>query len=360
MVTQRKVFFWFWNKYVNVALIVLGLGVYGCTQEYPAAVGNKLPPETPATSPASTSACSCSATGTSSTSGTATTVTSGTTKVDTLDVAPPRLSPNGGNFYFSTNVKLSSDALPAQAVYEFSLDNGKSWQTGQEFTVTAGGTVLARLRVGERPSRSRGASFSIYYQRMLVIGNSIMAHGPAPQLGWYTFNGMAASAPEKDFVHLLTARLQTLNPAMTYQLQAGTGLELDFGRPSYKMEEFDQVMQTYKPDLVVVRLGENVADGEVPVRGFEGQFRAFVARLTSLSEGRSVRVVTTTSVWEKPQTDAVIRRVIGEKGWPLVDLQCMVGQSQYAATQFANPGVAQHPNDAGMQKIADLIWEKIQ
>ena len=350
MATQRIFFFWFFKSQFNALLLVSCLSMYGCTAEYPAAVGNKLPPENPATSPASTSTCSC----------TTAAPTSSVSKVDTLNVTPPRLQPNGGNFYFSTTVKLTSDTLPAQAVYEFSLDDGKNWQVGKEVTVTAGGTVLARLRVGDKPSRSRAASFSIYYQRMLVIGNSIMAHGPAPQLGWNNFNGMAASAPEKDFVHLLTARLQTLNPSTTYQLQAGTGVELDFGKTSYKMDEFDQPMLTYKPDLVIVRLGENVADGDVPVRGFENQFRAFLDRLVTLSGSRAVRIVTTTSVWDKPQTDAVIRKVIGEKGWTLVDLQCMVGQSQYTASQYANPGVAMHPNDAGMQKIADMIWDKVQ
>ena len=195
---------------------------------------------------------------------------------------------------------------------------------------------------------------------MLVIGNSIMFHGPAPELGWSNSNGMAASTPEKDFVHLLTAQLQALNPATTTRLQAGTSLEIDFGKSTYKMDEFDQPMQEYKPDLVIVRLGENASDGDVPIRNFEGQFRQFIDRLITLSKGQPVKIVTTTSVWEKPQIDAVIRKVITEKGLTLVDLSCMVGQGQYFASAYANKGVAAHPGDVGMQRIADLIWEKIR
>ncbi|GAB3899710.1 hypothetical protein GCM10028825_50200 [Spirosoma agri] len=73
-----------------------------------------------------------------------------------------------------------------------------------------------------------------------------------------------------------------------------------------------------------------------------------------------MKIVITTSVWYRPQTDAVIRKVTAEKGHTLVDLSCMVGQGQYFASQYTNPGVAAHPNDSGMDRIAELIWAKIQ
>ena len=41
-------------------------------------------------------------------------------------------------------------------------------------------------------------------KRILVVGNSITRHGPNAEIGWGNRDwGMAASAPEKDFVHLL-------------------------------------------------------------------------------------------------------------------------------------------------------------
>ena len=36
---------------------------------------------------------------------------------------------------------------------------------------------------------------------VLILGNSVLAHQPAPDLGWYGDWGMAATAPENDFVH---------------------------------------------------------------------------------------------------------------------------------------------------------------
>ncbi|QKZ15812.1 SGNH/GDSL hydrolase family protein [Spirosoma sp. KUDC1026] len=278
--------------------------------------------------------------------------------VDTLTVTPPRFSPDGGSFYFSVPVQLIADSLPPQAIYEYSLDNGQSWQTGQQFTVISGGKILARLRIGDRPSRSRAVTFSLSYKRMLVIGNSIMSHLPDPSVGWFNSNGMAASAPEKDFVHLLNTRLATLYPPVSYRLQSGGNFEREFGRSTYSLDEFSEPLQQFKPDLIVLRIGENIDEGAVVSRNYESQLGQLLDRLANY--GQPVRIVVTTSVWSHPLADVVTRRVVAAKGHALVDLSCMVGQGQYFASQYANPGVAAHPNDAGMERIADSIWDKIQ
>ena len=40
--------------------------------------------------------------------------------------------------------------------------------------------------------------------RILFLGNSLTLHGPREEIGWKHNWGMAASAPERDFVHLVT------------------------------------------------------------------------------------------------------------------------------------------------------------
>ncbi|GAB3987739.1 SGNH/GDSL hydrolase family protein [Spirosoma daeguense] len=250
--------------------------------------------------------------------------------------------------------------MPAGAVLEVSKDNGQSWQTSNPTTIINPTNLLARTRLNQQVSATASGNFTPYFQRMLVIGNSIMSHGPAPQLGWFNTNGMAASAPEKDFVHLLHAYLTTRNSAATFQLQSGGDFERYFGNQNYSIDQFNQPVQDYKPDLIIVRIGENVDDGEVNgSRNFEANFKQLLERLASLNSSQPLKIVVTTSVWDRPNADAVIRRVTNEKGYPLVDLRSMVGQSQYFASEYADPNVAAHPNDAGMKRIADLIIEKL-
>ncbi|MEI6540199.1 MAG: hypothetical protein WCO86_11845, partial [Planctomycetota bacterium] len=45
---------------------------------------------------------------------------------------------------------------------------------------------------------------SLKADRILVLGNSLTLHGPKAEIGWAGNWGMAASAQDKDYVHLLT------------------------------------------------------------------------------------------------------------------------------------------------------------
>ena len=336
-------------------VLAVVLIVISCATDYPALVGPKA---AIVTTPVSSTVCPCATLPVSSTSSPVSATTSQPVAFDTLKVPPPHFLPNGGTFYMNTQVRLTADTLPVGAVIEYSVDNGDSWVTGQQFTVTSGGPILTRIRSGNKLSINRSALFALYFQRMLIIGNSIMNHGPAPELGWLNNNGMAASAPEKDFVHLLTGRLKALNPSMTVTLQSGGDFERQFGTATYSLDEFNETLQQLKPDLILVRIGENIDQQQVAKRDFEKQFRQLVDYLANY--GQPVRLVFTTSVWDRSQSDAIVRKVAIEKGHALVDLKCMVGQGQYFASQYANSGVAAHPNDTGMQRIADLIWAKIQ
>jgi len=270
----------------------------------------------------------------------------------------PVFSQSSGAVAFGSAVNLTASGLPAGTVIEYSADNGTTWTAGTQLSITNKVDLLGRTRQDQQTSATTKASLTPYYQRMLVIGNSIMSHGPAPDLGWFNTNGMAASAPEKDFVHLLANQLKTLYSQSTYQIQSGGSFERDFGKSTYTSDEFNATLQQFKPDLIVLRIGENVDEENAISRNYEGELRQLLAKLASY--GQPVKLIATTSVWSRALADSIMRKVVSEKGYPLVELNSMINQSQYFASQFANPSVAVHPNDAGMQRITDLIWEKIK
>lgn len=272
----------------------------------------------------------------------------------------PAFSPQTGTVAFGTKIKLSVSNLPAGAAIEYSYDNGKTWIPGDQVAVLGTEPILSRTRINDLTSNPSQAVFKPFYRRMMVVGNSIMNHAPQPATGWFNHNGMAASAPDKDFVHVLTAYLAQQYPQIAVRLVSGGNFERQFSQPEYSLDEFNEPLQTFKPDLIVVRLGENVDEGNVfsPI-GFEAQYRRLLDRLATYS-GQPVRIICTTSVWRRLQSDSMVRRVTTEKGIPLVDLRDMVGQDQYFAIgQYADVAVAAHPNDVGMKRIADLIWQKL-
>lgn len=276
--------------------------------------------------------------------------------VDTLPVAPPRFVPNGGTFKVGTSVQLVADAVPDGGIAEYSIDEGKNWLRASPFALMDGGKFLSRIRVGTRTTRVRETAFNVSYERVLIIGNSIMSHAPAPSKGWLNFNGMAASAPEKDFVHVLTRQLQALNPGVVITLQSGGTFERQFWQ--YDLSEFDDALRN-KPDLIIVRIAENVDQDLGVVHNFEKHYRTMLDYLAARA-APTRKIVCSTSFWNQPRTDAVIQKVGAEKGYPVACLCGLVGWSQYMATEYKDPDVAMHPNDRGMAEIARLLWEKIQ
>ena len=338
-----------WVRYTIICLLWLCMGPLSCVQID--AVEKDAAARLPANPPCDRPGCAPA---------TALRVPKGTPPPTPQGLPVPSFSPQTGTVAFGTKIKMSVSALPIGAVIEYSYDNGKTWILGDQAPVLSTEPILSRTRINELTSNPSQASFKPYYQRMMVVGNSIMKHGPLPADGWFKNNGMAASAPEKDFVHILTAYLAQEYPQVTVRLSSSGDFERYFSRPEYTYDEFNEPLQTFKPDLIVVRLGENVDEGNVfsPI-GFEPQFRRLLERFASYG-GQPVKIICTTSVWRKPQADAIIRRVTAEKGITLVDLSSIVGQDQYYAfNEYANPSVGAHPNDAGMKRIADLIWAKL-
>ena len=90
--------------------------------------------------------------------------------------------------------------------------------------------------------------------KLLILGNSLTRHAPAPQIGWFGDWGMAASTREHDFVHRLSAKLE----------EAGVTVDLRFGNvadfernPAETDGAYFADDLAFAPDVVVLRICEN-------------------------------------------------------------------------------------------------------
>jgi GDSL-like Lipase/Acylhydrolase family len=230
------------------------------------------------------------------------------------------------------------------------------------------------------------------YKNVLVVGNSITTLGAqAKPDGWNspallaagpTGWGRAASAPEKDFLHLLTTKLQTLNPSVkvvgSYQADFERSKTNYFApgwvaaNPAWNYDTFQQyITTTFGPqgaDLVIIQLGENVTDGNVTnaaiTPSFQVAYNTLIDRI--LAKCPDAKLVLTNSFWYRPSVNEVIRQVATSRNLPLADVSDMLANPVYLgetdpATLLAFPTDQGdiHPGDAGMAEIANRIWNKI-
>jgi alpha-galactosidase len=225
-----------------------------------------------------------------------------------------------------------------------------------------------------------GASAStIRADRVLILGNSMTLHGVAEQIGWPLFCGMAASAPEKDYVHLVAAGIEE-RTGKPIRLSAedteepgpdGTAIAV----PRNVLNVADTLERQYatyandalrpqldsKPDIVVIQIGENT-----PMETFDGE--AFTAALRTLMEGLKASsdpciFVTSQILREGGQIDEIKRRLIAEDPEHrfYVDLAGF-GQNpaNFASAEPHYTGIiVGHPGDKGMETIANAILKAI-
>lgn len=216
----------------------------------------------------------------------------------------------------------------------------------------------------------------IVYNRVVMVGNSLMYHpADGDRLGWYGNNGMAATAPEKDWFHITEAYLKTLNPSVECKMWGrfqgtsdaeGGYYEKNYWRIENGMERYNAIAD-WMPDLIILRISENIDD---LTHNLYGNLGALIDKMRS--KNPNCRVVVTNSVWGQVDVSEVFKSFATARNYPFADLLDMSGQTQYyagtndgsqpdrlGATWFTNPSVAKHTNDLGMAEMARRIIAKI-
>jgi hypothetical protein len=192
-------------------------------------------------------------------------------------------------------------------------------------------------------------------QQVLILGNSITHHLPAPHIGWYGSWGMAASAPERDYVSILRHSLQQIYP----DVEVTTRIMVDFEREYYKYD-FGKLsdLEGMDTDILVWRLAENITETDFNTFDLAGPVEQVVNLIRNKPH---MRVIFTTSFWGPDPLNIEMKRIAQTNGWELVDLYPLGFEEKYRAIgKFENEGVAIHPGDLGMQKIADMIFDQIK
>lgn len=189
-------------------------------------------------------------------------------------------------------------------------------------------------------------------KRVLYVGNSITRHGIKEDIGWHLDCGMAASEPEKDYVHLLSNAFLQEGPA-TFCICQGAQWEQEYPQGDQHFPLYERARE-FQTDVIIMRLIENCRAENFDAPVFQQQYKKL---LDFLNPTGQAQIVLTTSFWHHPGDEA-IRSVGRELGVPVVELGDLGEQDEMKAIGlFDHIGVAQHPGDKGMAAIAQRICQ---
>ncbi len=196
--------------------------------------------------------------------------------------------------------------------------------------------------------------------RILFLGNSITLHGPSAAVGWSGNWGMAASAMEKDYVHVLVRSIAEITGKRP-EVMIDNIADFERHHDSFDARSALQKHLEFKPDLVIVAIGENV-----PALASEPSRSAFRNSLENLLKmlraNGEPTIVVRSCFWTDKTKDEILKQACAEVGGIFVDIgELSKDESHYARSErsFAYAGVAAHPGDKGMKAIADAILKAL-
>ena len=193
-------------------------------------------------------------------------------------------------------------------------------------------------------------------RKLLVIGNSVTRHGPSAKLGWHGNWGMAATALERDFAHVLHGYLCQAQPKHKPQLVIENLVARSLPGQTGAFEK----QASHQADLIVVQIGDNLAESAATQESLGAPYERLLKRLRKDGDSLIIGV----STWGGgAKRDLLMQRACRNQGVPFVRISHLIGDRANRAESeghFQHRGVNWHPGDRGMKAIADTLWSALQ
>lgn len=202
------------------------------------------------------------------------------------------------------------------------------------------------------------------YTKILHFGNSILRH--AIMSYWWGDWGMAAKTRNDDYAHRFLAKIKVANPtAQSWEQNIAAWEQNPTG---YNKAQLDSLLTAQAYDLIVVRLGENATS--IPVATYKTEFRNLITYIQN--KVPTARIIIGGMFWSNAGLEGAMQQIAAEKNLTYVDMsgldiaanKSFIGdtvQGDDGQTHTVdNAGVANHPNNAGMEAIASRLFNASQ
>jgi hypothetical protein len=167
---------------------------------------------------------------------------------------------------------------------------------------------------------------------------------------------MAASAADKDYVHLVTQALKKKDGTTPETLVKNiAAFEREYA--TYDVTDLVKEASAFKADLIVVCIGENMRNLDTDEAKTQLK-NGLVKLLNGIKADRHPTIVIRSSFWANAAKDGALRQACQEVGGRFLDIgKLCQDEKNFARSErsFKHAGVANHPGDRGMQAIADAI-----
>lgn len=193
--------------------------------------------------------------------------------------------------------------------------------------------------------------------RVLFVGNSITFHEYKAEIGWARNWGMAASAPEKDYVHQVVDALENRFGPISYGIAQVSYWECHYEDGSAILDTYYRKARDFGADLVIVRIGENIH----PEMHKKNSCIPYYEDMIRFFAGAAHQVIVTNNFWPREDLDGPFEDVAVRNGYTFCRLNDLAeDKATMALGEFEHEGVSLHPSDYGMKKIAERIVEKVE
>lgn len=192
--------------------------------------------------------------------------------------------------------------------------------------------------------------------KILFVGNSITKHRPKPDMGWNNDCGMAASAPENDYVHILMKKIREEYQAdASFCIATAADFEREFFKDGLEKNIKNRYFKAkeYKPDIMIMFFGANVPKEYDKTETPQVKFGDAYEKLRNYLKSDDTLVFHSQGFYIRPVLDAEKKAVAEKYGDTFINIENIRNRDE-------THGKFNHPSDIGMKEIAEAFWKAIK
>ena len=186
---------------------------------------------------------------------------------------------------------------------------------------------------------------------LLCVGSSYAWHGPnTEKLGWSGDWGMAASAREKDCVHVLGDAVRRIRPDAPLCIVQSATWERNYTGDVELLEREYKDVKEFRPDWIcIITTTANAPRSLAEAEPLDEHYAKMVDWFRQTNPNARIVLSAGSS---GPKFAKAIKGFAKARGYPVVDFNAFINLPGMRATGlFEHAGVASHPSDRGMAEM---------